>query len=242
MMLDRSGVVGPDGPTHHGVFDLTYLRPFPNLVVMAPGDAWDLAAMVEWALKHAGPTAIRYPKAPAETVQRRPDPVELGTAEVVREGADGMIIACGTVLAACVQAAQRLAREGIELGVINARFVKPLDSETILRAVRECSFVVTVEEGQLMGGFGSAVLEAVSDAGLETGRIRRLGIPDQFVEHGGRSELLADLGLDADGIAEACRQMTDPSHKAATAGRAHHKAATGVRGSLSPHRPLSSGV
>ena len=117
-----------------------------------------------------------------------------------------MLIACGTLLGACIQAADRLAEDGIDFGVINARFVKPLDTATILRAVAECPLVVTVEEGVLMGGFGSAVLEAASEAGLDTSRIRRLGIPDQFVEHGSRNELLADLGLDAAGIVRACRQ------------------------------------
>ena len=131
-------------------------------------------------------------------------------------GGDGMFVACGTLLGACVQAADGLADEGLDFGVINARFVKPLDAATILRAVRECPLVVTVEEGVLMGGFGSAVLEAASDAGLDTSRVRRLGIPDQFIEHGSRSELLADLGLDAAGIVRACRQWIEPPTKAAT--------------------------
>jgi 1-deoxy-D-xylulose-5-phosphate synthase len=206
LMLDRAGVVGPDGPTHHGVFDLTYLRPLPNLAVMAPGDASDLAAMIRFALAHGGPTAIRYPKALAETVRRDPAPVELGTAETLRFGHDGVILACGATLAASLRAADQLRPEGLDLGVVNARFVKPLDAETILRAVEQSPFVVTVEEGALMGGFGSAVLEAACDAGLNTGHIRRLGAPDRFVEHGDRAELLADLGLDEEGIAEACRQ------------------------------------
>jgi len=209
LLLDRAGVVGADGPTHHGVFDLAYLRPFPKIVVMAPGDALDVAGMLELALAHPGPAAIRYPKATAETVSRAPAPVELGKAEVVRRGGDGTIVACGAVLAACHEAAELLAREGIEVGVINARFVKPLDAETILAVVRDCPFVVTVEEGQLMGGFGSAVLEAANDAGLDTSRLRRLGIGDFYVEHGRRAELLADLGLDAAGIAAACRQMAE---------------------------------
>jgi 1-deoxy-D-xylulose-5-phosphate synthase len=209
LLLDRSGVVGPDGPTHHGVFDLTYLRPLPNMVVMAPGDELDIAPMLQWALRHDGPAAIRYPKAAAESVQREPAPIELGSAEVLRPGHDGVIVACGTVLPACTEAADRLADEGIEVGVINARFVKPLDTETILGVLRQCSFVVTVEEGALMGGFGSAVLEAASDAGLDTTKVHRLGIPDRFIEHASRAELLADLGLDADGIVEACRQAAD---------------------------------
>ncbi len=207
MLLDRAGIVGPDGPTHHGVFDLTYLRPLPNLVIMAPGDEADVAGMLDFAMHHDGPTAIRYPKAAAETIRREPAPIELGTAEVIRRGTDGMIVACGTLLGSCVKAAERLAIDGLEIGVINARFVKPLDTEMILGAVRDCPFVLSVEEGQLAGGFGSAVLEAASDAGLDTSRVRRLGVPDQFVEHGSRAELLADLGLDTEGIAKACRQL-----------------------------------
>ena len=135
-------------------------------------------------------------------------------------GVDGMFVACGSLLGACVQAADRLADEGIDFGVINARFVKPLDAATILRAVRDCPLVVTVEEGVLMGGFGSAVLEAASEAGLDASRIRRLGIPDHFIEHGSRSELLADLGLDVAGIARACRQWVDRPQKAAAGGSA----------------------
>jgi hypothetical protein len=116
-------------------------------------------------------------------------------------------VACGALVPAAVEAARLLRDEGLNVGVINARFVKPLDSETILRAVRDCGFVITVEEAALAGGFGSAVLEAAADAGLDTSRVRRLGIPDQFIEHAERSELLADLGLDAAGIAAACRVM-----------------------------------
>ncbi|MHC4399889.1 MAG: 1-deoxy-D-xylulose-5-phosphate synthase [Planctomycetota bacterium] len=207
LMLDRAGLAGPDGPTHHGVFDLTYLRPFPNMVVMAPGDAADLPKMVDFAVGHDGPTAIRYPKATSQTISRHEAPIELGTAEVCRGGRHGAIVACGTVLAASVAAADRLQAEGLDVGVINARFVKPLDHHALLGTVRRGPMVVTVEEGALMGGFGSAVLEAASDAGLETACIRRLGVPDQFVEHGNRQELLADLRLDEHGIAEACRDM-----------------------------------
>ncbi|MBN2476737.1 MAG: 1-deoxy-D-xylulose-5-phosphate synthase [Pirellulales bacterium] len=207
MLLDRAGLVGPDGPTHHGVFDLTYLRPLPNVVVMAPGDELDVAPMLELAMAHDGPTAIRYPKTHAETVPRDPAPVKLGVAEVVRTGGDGMIVACGGVLSACMEAAERLTDDGLEIGVINARFVKPLDKATLLGAIRQHPFVVTVEEGALMGGFGSAVLEAACDAGVDASRLRRLGIPDRFIEHASRKELLADLGLDGQGIAATCRQL-----------------------------------
>ncbi len=220
LLLDRAGLVGPDGPTHHGVFDLAYLRPFPNLVVMAPGDQVDVAPMIDWALEHDFPVAIRYPKAVAEVVQRPPCPIELGKAEVLHWGRDGMLVACGTLLSACVEAAERLAGEGLDFGVINARFVKPLDTETILRAIRECTVVVTVEEGVLMGGFGSAVLEAAADAGLNAGKVRRLGIPDQFIEHGSRHELLTDLGLDVSGIVRVCRQCAARPRKSTAVDRA----------------------
>jgi 1-deoxy-D-xylulose-5-phosphate synthase len=212
MLLDRAGLVGPDGPTHHGVFDIGYLRPFPNLVVTAPGDEEDLVQMVDWALDFDHPTAIRYPKTAAQTVSRSAAPLELGRAEIVRAGTDGVLIACGTLLTECVAAADQLAREGIQLGVLNARFIKPLDTEAIVSAVRESQFAITVEEGALMGGFGSAVLEAATDAGVDASRVHRLGIPDRFVEHGDRAGLLADLGLSARGIVETCRELARADH------------------------------
>ncbi|MEE8451642.1 MAG: transketolase C-terminal domain-containing protein, partial [Thermoguttaceae bacterium] len=175
----------------------------------APGDSLDVGPMLDLALTHDGPTAIRYPKAMAESIERQPAPMKLGTAETVRQGADGTIVACGGLLSACVKAADHLAAEGLQVGIINARFVKPLDTETILQAVDQSPFVLTVEEGALMGGFGSAVLEAACDGGLDTRKIRRLGIPDQFVEHGTRDELLGDLGLDSQGIAAACREAAE---------------------------------
>jgi len=206
-MLDRAGLAGPDGPTHHGVFDLGYLRVFPNLTVMAPGDACDLPVMLDFALQHDGPCAIRYPKAAAAYVDRELSPLELGQSEVLHWGTDGCLIACGALLSRCVEAASRLRDEGLDVGVVNARFLKPLDTETILRAVGECGFVITVEEAVLAGGFGSAVLEAAADAGLDASHVCRLGIPDQFIEHGDRDQLLADLGLDVAGIITTCRQM-----------------------------------
>ncbi len=224
LMLDRAGLVGPDGPTHHGVFDLCYLRPFPNLVVMAPGDAWDLRAMVDWALDHDVPAAIRYAKATALQIEREPMPIELGCAEVLRPGNDGTIVACGSVLSDCLAAAERLAVDGVELEVINARFVKPLDTAAILGAVERAPFVLTVEEGQRMGGFGSAVLEAAADAGLETARLRRLGIPDRYIEHATRKELLADLRLDADGITATCRELANPAVRGGLALSSHRDA------------------
>jgi 1-deoxy-D-xylulose-5-phosphate synthase len=207
--LDRAGLTGPDGPTHHGAFDIAYMRCLPNMIVMAPGDGWDVAPMMEFALAQSSPVSLRYPKANAATVAGQRQPIELGRAEVLRWGRDGAMICLGTLLADCVKAADLLAVEGLEVGIVNARFAKPIDREIVERAVRECGFVVTVEEGCLMGGFGSAVLEAASDMNLDTSRIKRLGIPDQFIEHAERSELLADLGLNATGIAAACRELAE---------------------------------
>jgi 1-deoxy-D-xylulose-5-phosphate synthase len=211
-MLDRAGLTGPDGPTHHGVFDVGYLRAFPNMIVMAPGDVMDLTMMVDFALAQSNPASIRYPKAKAESIARQPAGIELGKSETVRQGDDGTLVACGAVLPTCVEAADKLREDGLEVAVINARFIKPLDTETVLKAVESSPFVITVEEGALMGGFGSTVLEAACDAGLDTSRIRRLGVPDRFVEHGDRGELLAGLGLDAPGIMRTCRDLANPPH------------------------------
>jgi 1-deoxy-D-xylulose-5-phosphate synthase len=204
--LDRAGLTGPDGPTHHGVFDTTYLRLFPNMVVMAPGDELDLAPMLQFALDHAGPASLRYPKANLEKVERTLAPVELGQAEIFEWATDGMLIAYGSLFPTCVKAAEKLRQEGLDIGVINARFAKPLDSATLLKTVEDLPLVVTVEEGTLQGGFGSALLEAANAAGLDTRNIVRLGIPDHFVEHAERAELLSDLGLDVNGICATVRR------------------------------------
>jgi 1-deoxy-D-xylulose-5-phosphate synthase len=163
--------------------------------------------MLDFALRHTSPCGIRYPKDNAERIAGERAPLELGRAEVLSWGRDGNILCAGTLLAHCMQAAEQLREEGFDIGVVNARFVKPVDRELIERAVREGSYLITVEEGCLTGGFGSAVLEAANELGLETTRIRRLGIPDRFIEHGERGELLAALGLDAAGIARACREL-----------------------------------
>jgi 1-deoxy-D-xylulose-5-phosphate synthase len=205
-LLDRAGLTGPDGPTHHGVFDFGYMRVFPNMVVMAPGDAWDLTRMLDFALQHDAPVSIRYPKASVFEIDAHRDPIELGKAEVLSNGHDGAIVCCGTLLSECIQAAELLGKQGLDVGVINARFLKPLDSETILNVLLRDGFVVTVEEAALAGGFGSAVLEAAVDAGVDTRPIRRLGIPDRYVEHGERGDLLTDLGLCPSGIVATCQQ------------------------------------
>ena len=207
--LDRAGLCGPDGPTHHGAFDNSYMRIFPNMVVMAPGDGQDVKRMLQFALRYDGPASIRYPKAAVENVARVVEPVEYGRAELYQWGRDGMFVVFGTLFPACVAAAERLRNEGFDVGVINARFAKPIDADTILHAVEESGFVITVEENALAGGFGSAVLEAANAVGVQTGNVRCLGIPDRFVEHGGRGELLSDLGLDVDGLVSTGLAMAD---------------------------------
>jgi len=206
--LDRAGLVGADGPTHHGSYDLAYLRVFPNMVVMAPGDEQDIAPMFEFALAHTSPVALRYPRANLETIERDVQPVELGQAEILEWETDGMLLACGAMVGTCLRVAERLRiLYGLRVGVINARFVKPLDRETIGKAIEECGFVLTIEEGCLMGGFGSAVLEAANDAGLPTAHVRRLGLPDRYVLHAERDEQLAELGLDVEGITHAALEL-----------------------------------
>jgi 1-deoxy-D-xylulose-5-phosphate synthase len=209
MMLDRAGLTGPDGPTHHGLFDIGYMRVFPNIVMMAPGDSTEVEPMLEFSLKHNGPCSIRYPKTSALAFERPVQRIELGKAEVIRRGSDGAIVAIGAMLQQALAAAEILEQEGIHVTVVNGRFIKPLDVDLLGQLFEECRFVVTVEEGALAGGFGSAVLEAACHHGWDTRIMRILGIPDRFIEHGERNELLQELGLDAGGIARTCRQLSE---------------------------------
>jgi len=209
LMMDRAGLAGPDGPTHHGVFDIGYMRVFPNIVMMAPGDATEVQPMLEFALQHSGPTSIRYPKANANTFDRPKQPIELGKSEMLRTGTDGAIVACGAMLQYALEAAEVLRLEGIEVAVVNARFIKPLDSEMLEKLFQDCRFVVTVEEGALAGGFGSAVLELACQSGWDTRVLRTLGIPDRFIQHGERPDLLKETGIDTQGIIQACRDLQE---------------------------------
>lgn len=200
--MDRGGLVGNDGPTHHGTFDIAYLRHLPGMKLMAPKDGRELKLMLKLAIETEGPSAIRYPRAntPDEELDLPSRPFTWGEAEVLREGQDGAIIAYGAMVYPAFKAAEIMARDGIEITVVNARFAKPLDKELILDIVRRHPVVLTVEEHALAGGFGSAVLEMLSDEGSDFSKVRRLGIPDRFIEHGSRSELLRELELDEDGI------------------------------------------
>jgi 1-deoxy-D-xylulose-5-phosphate synthase len=210
-MLDRGGLTADDGPTHHGTFDFGYMKLFPNMVVMAPGDANDIGAMLDFSLSHDCACSIRYPKTNAAEIARDLQTIELGKSEQISDGVDGTIVACGTVLQAAVDAAEALAAEGINVRVVNARFVKPIDTAMVRSAIEDTGFVVTVEEAMLLGGFGSSVIEAAVDMGLDTRKITRIGIPDKFMEHQSRPEVLAELKLDASGIAEVCRGVATSS-------------------------------
>ncbi len=207
--LDRGGIVGEDGPTHHGLFDLSYLRSLPNMVVMAPKDENELRHMLKTALDHPGPVALRYPRGcgvgvPLEDEVR---PLPIGKAEVLTTGTDVAILGIGATVMAAIEASRRLEDEHISVTVVNSRFVKPLDGELIASLARKIPCVVTVEENVIQGGFGSAVLECLSDEGITGNRILRLGIGDTFVEHGSQKILRAKYGLDAAGIAKAVAEL-----------------------------------
>lgn len=205
-MMDRAGLAGPDGPTHHGVFDVGYMRVFPNMTCMAPASGDEVQAMLDFALEVDGPVSLRYPKASASEIDTS-EPIEMGKGQIVRWGTDGALLGLGAMLETAVEAADMLAEHGLNVAVINPRFIKPLDEELLARVFHECRFVVSLEEGARMGGFGSAVLELACSQGWDTRLMRCVGIPDEFVEHGDRKELLGDIGLSAKGIVELCREI-----------------------------------
>lgn len=207
--LDRGGLVGADGPTHHGVFDFAYLRHLPNLVFMAPRDEDQLRRAMVTASQHEGPIAYRYPRGMGlglELSQSLPEPLPIGSGERLRDGSDGVIIAVGGAIHQALEAAQLLASEGLHLAVVDPRFVKPLDRELLTAEAQRTGVVITVEDHVLQGGFGSAVLELFADAGLSP-TVLRLGLPDAFIEQGSQVELRARYGLDAAGIAGSIRQL-----------------------------------
>ena len=209
--LDRSGVVGDDGPTHHGVFDLAFLRFIPNLVVMAPADENELQHMLHTALSHHGPVVLRYPRGNGEGVALEPDfrRLEIGRGTVLREGTDVLLLPIGNRVGPALAAAARLEAQGIDAAVINPRFLKPLDSDLIADWAARTGRVVTVEDNCVQGGFGSAVLEALNERGLHL-PVRRLGYEDRFIEHGPQAVLWRAAGIDADGIARSVLDLLHP--------------------------------
>jgi 1-deoxy-D-xylulose-5-phosphate synthase len=211
LAMDRAGVVGEDGPTHHGVFDIAFSRSIPNMTVMAPSDENELADMLATALDCGGPCAIRYPRAQGSGIpmKGRPETLPIGKARMMAEGGDILIIAIGSMVGPSVEASRILNREGFAVAVMDARFVKPLDRDLILKKAAAVGMVLTVEEGVLAGGFGGSILELLSEEGLHAIITARIGIPDTFVEHGTRSELLEELGLSAEGIARQARGLLE---------------------------------
>ncbi len=209
--LDRAGIVGPDGPTHNGVFDIALTRAIPNMVVAAPSDGAELAAMLHAGLNAKSPWAIRYPKASAYDLPDVPDRengIVSGRALVRREGNDIVFLALGPMVRAALKAAEILKTGGIDAGVIDARFVKPLDTACIEDLLKRHSCIITVEDHVLKGGFGSAVLEAVERmAPLKTCVIHRLGLPDRFHAQGTRDAILKSFGLDSSGLADAAKRI-----------------------------------
>ncbi|GBE15939.1 MAG TPA: 1-deoxy-D-xylulose-5-phosphate synthase [Proteobacteria bacterium] len=205
--IDRGGIVGEDGPTHNGVFDLSFLRAIPSITLMAPGDEAGLRSSLATALAIDGPCSFRYPRGRGVGVPLdEPEVWEVGKGKLLREGMDVTLVAAGSGLHPVLDAAEKLKDVGIDAAVIDARFVKPLDSELIFKWGRQSGNIITIEENALMGGFGSAVLEAASDRG-ENCRIHRLGLPDTFIEQATQAEIRAALGIDADGIMRAVRKV-----------------------------------
>ena len=198
--LDRGGLVGADGPTHHGVFDLSYLRSMPDMVVMAPRDEAQLQRALVTALQHDGPFAFRYPRGQALGVPLSDDPevLEIGRGELLVDGKDAVIFAAGSTVAAALEAAAQL-KGKIDLAVVDVRFVKPLDEELVLKMARACSRVVTLEENSVLGGVGGAILELLARDGAVVPTLC-LGVPDRFIPQGTQAQLRALCGLDAAGV------------------------------------------
>ena len=215
LIADRAGIVGEDGKTHHGAFDISYIRCLPNIVLAAPKDENELQHLVYTSYKHAGPFAIRIARgeavgAPMEEELRE---LPIGRGSVIREGRDVVIFGLGKSLTAAMEAAEMLDEDGISCGVVNPIFVKPLDIDLLLDAARATGRIVTVEENVLAGGFGSAVLEALAAAGMEDTAVHRIGMPDSFIEHGTAADQRRRLQIDAKGIAEQLKSAFFPDRE-----------------------------
>jgi 1-deoxy-D-xylulose-5-phosphate synthase len=214
-VLDRAGVTGPDGSSHHGVFDLSYLRMIPNLKVAAPADATELCALLETALSSDGPVAIRYPKGRVPATPDLPvEPIPVGRWEEVRRGTDAAILAVGRMVEVAGVAADRLAAEGISCGVINSRWLKPVDPRLLSDWARRYPLLVTAEDNVGSGGFGAAVLEALAPTGL-AGKVRIAALPDEFLPQGKQAAILAEHGLAPEGLAELVRRNVRSARHAA---------------------------
>jgi 1-deoxy-D-xylulose-5-phosphate synthase len=199
--IDRAGIVGGDGATHQGIFEIVFLRPIPNLVLMAPKDGNELKDMLEFAIGLKCAATLRYPKDNVPPGTLAGSPIELGKAELLKEGKDAFIIALGTMVIPSLLAAEILAREGLEVGVVNARFIKPLDITLFKKISSAVKFIFTVEEGVLEGGFGSAVSEVIDKP------VIRIGLASDFIPCGKRDILLGHYGLNSQGIVERIKPI-----------------------------------
>ena len=211
-IIDRAGLVGEDGPTHHGSFDLSYLRLVPNMVVMAPKDEEEMRCMILTALEYSdGPIALRFPRGAIRGIERRGTsaPIDIGAGELLREGKDAALIAVGSMVHVAMEAARMLAESNIDVSVVNARFIKPLDGKLILSIARRGMPLITLEENAVSGGFGDAVVALVSEMGPGP-RTLTIGIPDRFVPHGKREELLEETGLTARAVTRAVADLIAP--------------------------------
>jgi 1-deoxy-D-xylulose-5-phosphate synthase len=212
--MDRAGLVGDDGPTHHGAFDIAYLRCLPNMTLMAPRDEAMLVHMLRTALVHQGPVGLRYPRGEGTGVElpARPQALEIGTGELLREGERVALVGYGTGVQKALEAAEVLGESGLDVTVADARFAKPLDAGLLAQLAAEHELLVTVEEGVLSGGFGSAVLECLADGGLALPRLLRIGLPDRYVTHGKPALLHEEVGYTGERIAERIEAaLRDPA-------------------------------
>jgi len=207
--LDRAGIVGEDGPTHHGLFDLSYLRSLPNMVIMAPKDENELQHMLRTALEINQPVAIRYPRGKGVGVELEPElkVLPLFKAELLREGKDLVMVAIGNMVYPALESARLLAEKGIQAYVVNARFAKPIDQELILSLAEKTGVVITLEENVLAGGFGSGVMEALEEKGINWVRVKRIGIENQFVKHGAPEKLRQVYGLNPLSISQKVEEF-----------------------------------
>jgi 1-deoxy-D-xylulose-5-phosphate synthase len=209
--IDRGGIVGEDGPTHHGLFDLSFLRTLPNMVVMAPKDENELRRMLLTAINYPGPIAFRYPRGIGANValDEHIRPLPIGKGEVLTNGKDLLILAIGTTVTDAMEAYQILLEKNINATVVNCRFVKPLDADLICNLAEQIPNIITIEENLRQGGFGSAVLELFHDKGISNLLIKRLGVHDTFVEHGPSKLLRKKYGIDAQAIVRAAEVMNN---------------------------------
>jgi 1-deoxy-D-xylulose-5-phosphate synthase len=207
--IDRGGIVGEDGLTHNGIFDLSYLRSLPNMVVMAPKDENELCRMIVTALAHDGPIAIRYPRGTGTGVKikRKIHPILIGKGEILNNGKDILILAIGSSVYEALSAQSMLMEQDIAATVVNCRFVKPLDADLITSLAKKIPRIITVEENVCQGGFGSAILECLGDKGITNFSVKRIGIPDTFVEHGPQDFLRSKYGIDAPAIVNAAKEL-----------------------------------